>query len=344
MNLFDNILKDDESLFLNEIFLDPSFTPPKIEHRESENDFIATCIKPLFQNRTGKNLFIHGSPGVGKTLATKLVLKELQEKSDILPVYINCWESNTTHKIATEICHKLNYKFTHNKTTQELITKLTSIINEKSSVIVLDECDKIKTTDESILYPLLEKLFKKTIILIANNQSYLSFIDQRIKSRLTPSSLEFKPYSMQETESILKNRAQYAFQKEVLDEETFNLILEKTYSLKDIRTGLFLLKEAAEISESKSKRKITIEEAKEAIEKLKNFKIKDSSNLEETEKEILELIKENPEKTTKELFEIYNKEISYTTFFRKIENLQKSKQISKDKKLGKNIFSYGTLK
>jgi Cdc6-like AAA superfamily ATPase len=149
---------------------------------------------------------------------------------------------------------------------------------------------------------------------------------------------------MQETESILKNRAQYAFQKEVLDEETFNLILEKTYSLKDIRTGLFLLKEAAEISESKSKRKITIEEAKEAIEKLKNFKIKDSSNLEETEKEILELIKENPEKTTKELFEIYNKEISYTTFFRKIENLQKSKQISKDKKLGKNIFSYGTLK
>ena len=40
MNLFNKILKDNESLFLNEIFLDPSFTPPKIEHREPENEFI----------------------------------------------------------------------------------------------------------------------------------------------------------------------------------------------------------------------------------------------------------------------------------------------------------------
>jgi len=264
MSLFNNILKHNESLFLNEIFLDPSFTPPKIEHRESENEFIATCIKPLFNNRTGKNLFIYGPPGIGKTLATKLVLKQIQ--TSILPIFINCWENNTTHKIATEICHQLNYKFTHNKTTPELIEKLTSIINEKSAVIILDECDKIKTTEDSILYPLLEKLFKKTIILITNESYFLSTIDQRIKSRLTPSQLEFKSYSLQETENILKNRIKYAFQPNILNQEAFELILQKTYSLKDIRTGLYLLKEAAEISESKSQKQITIQEAKQAIE------------------------------------------------------------------------------
>jgi len=342
MSLFNNILKHNESLFLNEIFLDPSFTPPKIEHRESENEFIATCIKPLFNNRTGKNLFIYGPPGIGKTLATKLVLKQIQ--TSILPIFINCWENNTTHKIATEICHQLNYKFTHNKTTPELIEKLTSIINEKSAVIILDECDKIKTTEDSILYPLLEKLFKKTIILITNESYFLSTIDQRIKSRLTPSQLEFKSYSLQETENILKNRIKYAFQPNILNQEAFELILQKTYSLKDIRTGLYLLKEAAEISESKSQKQITIQEAKQAIEKLKDFKIKDSLNLDLTEKEILNLIKQNPNKTTKELFQLNNNQISYATFSRKLENLEKNKHISKNKKIGKNVYNYGTLK
>ena len=343
MNLFNKILKDNESLFLNEIFLDHSFTPPKIEHRESENEFIATCIKPLFQKRTGKNLFIYGQPGIGKTLATRLVLKELKEKSDITPIYINCWENNTTHKIAIETCHILNYKFTHNKTTSQLIEKIISILNKNPSVIVLDECDKIKTTEDSILYPLLEKIYKKSIILITNELFFLSSLDQRIKSRLIPSQLEFKSYSLQETENILKNRIKYAFQQNILDEDSFNLILQKTFSLKDIRTGLFLLKEAAEIAESKAKRQISIEDAQQAIEKLKEFKIKNSLNLEQTEKEILELIKQNPEKTTKELFEAYTNQTSYATFSRKIENLQKNKQISKSKKQGKNVFSYGTL-
>ena len=169
------------------------------------------------------------------------------------------------------------------------------------------------------------------------------FLDQRIKSRLIPSQLEFKPYSLQETENILKNRIKYAFQQNILDEDSFNLILQKTFSLKDIRTGLFLLKEAAEIAESKAKRQISIEDAQQAIEKLKEFKIKNSLNLEQTEKEILELIKQNPEKTTKELFETYTNQTSYATFSRKIENLQKNKQISKFKKQGKNVFSYGTL-
>ena len=59
-DLFRDILKSSESLFKNEVALDPEFVPKLIQFRENENQYIATCIKPLFQKRNGKNLIIHG--------------------------------------------------------------------------------------------------------------------------------------------------------------------------------------------------------------------------------------------------------------------------------------------
>ena len=76
-----DLFKDipESNLFRNEIALDINFTPKKIQFRETENEYIASCIKPLFQKRSGKNLLIYGCPGIGKTLACKLVLNELEE-------------------------------------------------------------------------------------------------------------------------------------------------------------------------------------------------------------------------------------------------------------------------
>ena len=81
MSLFKDILRDDESLFLNPVALDYEFIPKLIPYRENEQHFIASCIKPLFANRNGKNLLIYGKPGIGKTLAVKHVLKELEEET-----------------------------------------------------------------------------------------------------------------------------------------------------------------------------------------------------------------------------------------------------------------------
>src|SRR3989344_5505421 len=178
-DLFKDFLTGSESIFKNEIALDPEYTPKLIPFRESENKYIATCIQPLLQNRTGKNLIIHGSPGIGKTLACKNILKELEETTDdIIPIYVNCWKKNSTYQIVLELCEALNYKFIQNKRTDELITIVTEKLNKKSSVLVFDEVDKIQELD--ILYNLVENLFRKSIILITNNSSWMHKLDSRL--------------------------------------------------------------------------------------------------------------------------------------------------------------------
>ncbi len=329
-DLFKDFLNNSESLFKNEIALDIEFIPKLIPFRESENKYIATCIKPLFQKRTGKNLIISGPPGIGKTLACKNVLKELEETTDdIIPIYINCWKKNSTYQIVLEICSALNYKFVQNKRTDELISIITEKLNKKSSVIILDEIDKIEALD--ILYHLAEDIYRKTIILITNENNWVYKLDSRLKSRLLLDYLEFKPYKLEEIKEILKERVTYAFFPEVLSKEELSIIAQKTFECRDIRTGLFLLKEAAELAEEESSKKISLENIKNAIENLKDFN--KPVALDEDEKLILDLIKKNPEKTTPDLYNIYkdNKGFkSERTFIRKIKNLEKSKLIKID--------------
>ncbi len=96
MSLFKDMLKDNETLFKNTIALDYDYVPKLVPFREKHQHFIASCIRPLFQNRNARNIVIHGLPGVGKTVACKHVINELEEETDDIEVlYVNCWKKNT---------------------------------------------------------------------------------------------------------------------------------------------------------------------------------------------------------------------------------------------------------
>ncbi|MDO8628688.1 MAG: AAA family ATPase [Nanoarchaeota archaeon] len=330
-DIFKDMLKADESLFLDPLPLDPEFIPPHIEGREQEQQWVASCIKPLFSKRPGRNAFITGAPGIGKTLATKYLLQELERQTqDIYPIYINCWKKDSAHKIVLGICETLGYKFVHNRTTGELMDEITRIINKKAAVIVLDEADKI--TDESIVYQLLEDPYMKSLILISNDADYLMSLDNRIASRLNAEVINFEPYNYEETYTILQKRVHHAFVQNVFDKEAFDIIAQKTFSLRDIRAGLFLLKEAGEIAETAASRKIILKHAEQAAEKLDNFKIRSSETLNDADKELLEIIKKHSGKTSSEIFSHYQKtggEQTYRTFQRKLETLTKNRVISK---------------
>lgn len=320
-DLFKDILHGNESLFLNPQFLDSDFIPPIIKFRENEQQYIAECIKPLLMKRDGKNLLIKGSPGIGKTLASKHVLSELKKDSnDIFCVYVNCWKKDSSFKILNEICSQLNYKYVFNKSFDVLIKDISELINQKSFVIVLDEIDRL--TDNVILYSLLEDIYRKSIIMITNDDEFLSNLDPRIRSRMIPETLDFKAYTADETDFILRERADYAFVKGVIDDECFELISEKAFEFKDLRTGLFLLKESGEIAESKSSRKIIPEHTMKALEKLNSSLIKE---INDDNKDVIDLIKNNSGKTTAEIFKEYESKSgkSYRTFQRKIKDLEK---------------------
>lgn len=322
-----DLFKDipESNLFKNEVALDPSFHPKKIQFRESENEYIAECIKPLLQKRSGKNLLIYGPPGIGKTISCKNILSELEETTDdIIPFYINCWKKNTSYQIILELCDQLNYKFTQNKRFDELFNIVKQKINQKSAVFILDEADKAESLE--ILYNITEEIYRKSIILITNDNSWMYNIDSRIKSRLLPEILEFRPYNLQETTEILKSRLKLAFSKNTFNIDSFNLISQKTFELQDIRIGLFLLRESALISEFKSEF-ITEQHVLKAIEKLKDFT--KPTKLDQEESSLLEIIKQNQGKTTGEIFQMFRELTGKKerTFQKNLKNLETAKLI-----------------
>ena len=80
--------------------------------------------------------------------------------------------------------------------------------------------------------------------MITNYQDWASNLDERIRSRLIPDMLSFDQYNEEETRGILKQRREYAFVQNVWDEDAFELIVKKTAAMKDIRMGLFMMREA----------------------------------------------------------------------------------------------------
>jgi cell division control protein 6 len=336
MTHFGNILGSEESLFKNEMALDYSFIPKMIPYREMQQKQIAACIKPLFEGRNGRNLLIHGLPGIGKTVACKHVINEIEEHTeDIYVIYVNCWQRKTTYQIALEICDVLGYKFTQNKKTEDLIEMAKQMINKKSAVFVLDEVDKLEDVD--LLYYLLEEIYKKSIILITNFKSWAESLDERIKSRLTAEMLEFRPYNEQEVKGILQQRMEHAFVSGVWQDEAFDIISKRTFEIKDIRRGLYMMREAADAAEDRASRKIEQIDVEKAIKKQEEFSIKNPEELKDDTQQILELLKKSSGEKIGEIFKRYKEEggdKEYKSFQRKIKMLEQGKFIETEKQTG----------
>lgn len=336
MGLFNNMLGSNETLFKNEVALDFSFQPKLIRHREKEQFFIANAIKPLFQQRSGRNILVFGKPGIGKTIAVKHVFRELEEAYDeVLPLYVNCWQHNSSYKIAVELCDLLGNKFVQNKKTPDLFKEVLKDVNKASVVFAFDEIDKVEDFD--FLYTLLEGVYRKTIILISNYREWLLTLDDRVKSRLSPELLEFKEYTPAETKDIIQQRMELAFQSGVFNEDALTLVVSRAVDLRDIRSGLHLMREAAYLAEDDSSRTITKAYVERALQKLDELTLKTDAGLDEEHQFILNLVKLHTGKKIKELFEVYAQnggKGSYRTFHRRLAVLEEGKFIVLKKQEG----------
>ncbi len=336
MGVFKDMLKSDETLFRNSVALDYDYVPKLVPYREKEQFRMAACIKPLLNNMNGRNLLLTGRPGVGKTVACRHVLEELeQETEEVANIYINCWHHNTTYKVILEICNIISYKFIQNRKAEELFDEIKKILNRRAAVFVFDEIDKAQDFD--FLYWLLEGIHKKSIFLITNYKSWVVELDERIKSRLLAEITEFLPYSLKETEGILKERLNSAFYPNIFEEDAFKLVVNKAFEMQDIRSGLYLLKESANVAEEASSKKVTAAHAEKALLKLDEFTKHKKSDLDEECQEIYEFIKINSGKKLGDVFKVFQDKgslLNYKAFYRKIKKIEDLGLIELEKTIG----------
>ena len=330
--------------------LDYDFQPKVLKFRENEQQRFAIAIKPLLNGHTGRNLFVYGPPGVGKTTACKHVLRELEEETDqVVPLYINCWKENTTFKVFSKLCEDLGFKFLINKKTSELFSLIKTKLNKASVVFVFDEIDKLEDMD--FLYTLLDEIYRKSIFLLTNYRDSYSELDERIRSRLSPEFVFFRAYNEQEIAGILLQRREYAFVANSWDEDAFKEIVEKCAETKDLRVGLYIMREVGNIAQERSSRKITLVHVAEAIKKVDDFHIKPKEGLEDDLQFILNVIRDNTGKKIGELYSLLaeqGNEMSYKSFQRRILKLDEAKFITTEKISGKDgnstIVNYASNK
>ncbi len=336
MGLFKDMLGSEESVFQNELALDYSFIPKIIPYREQEQRSVAAAIRPLFHERTGRNVLIYGPSGVGKTVACKHLADEIeQETDDIIPIYVNCWKHSTSFRLLLEICDIIGYKFTQNKRTDELFTIVKQQLNKGGAVFIFDEVDKIEDVD--FIYTLVEEIYRKSIVLITNHKEWLIDLDNRIRSRLTPELLEFKPYTAQEIHGILRDRMQFAFVPGVWENDAFEKLAAKAGDLGDVRQGLYLMREAGNAAEDRASKKIELVDAEKAIGKLEEFSVQKSTDLDDEARFVLSLIKKNSGEKIGQMFKLYEEaggKASYRTFQRTVARLERGKFISTNKITG----------
>ncbi len=270
---FADLFKDSD-IFANREVLSPHYVPKHLLFRDRQISEIEKSLTPSLRGERGRNVFIYGKTGTGKTSCIKYVVDKVKE----LPIikakitYINCRIYNSRYRVLSKIASdhipqyaKRGYGIT------DIYEKLISWIEEdgKILVVVLDELDIVRDLDD-LLYTLTRsnsdiKSGGVTLIGVSNKISFKEALDPRSLSTLYENEFVFPPYNSSELAAIIKDRIDYGFKPNVVDPACINLaaaIAAKDSG--DARLALKIISKAGEIAENKGQKNIGVDEITEA--------------------------------------------------------------------------------
>ncbi|AMD29511.1 hypothetical protein Nps_00005 [Candidatus Nanopusillus acidilobi] len=312
---FERISNKNKNLIVDGRYFEEDYIPYEIKFRDKEKEIILSNINLFLNRNTGSNLFLYGTTGTGKTLIARYLNKGIsfysaKNKLKVKVAYINCKQvlsDDVDYYIFKRIYEELaNINIKSGVRKNDMYENIYKFIinNDYKLIIILDEVDNIfrKSENTEILYLLLRNydinfLNRIRLILISNSPSFISQLDQRIKSSFSSIiQVRFSPYNYYELREILKDRAIRALKPGSISEEDINYIsakVSKEFS-GDARIAINVLRLAATIAYNKNKEKIDREDIDEAFSSV-DLNIFESmvSTLNKTQKLILlALIKE----------------------------------------------------
>ena len=289
---FEDYLSRDP-LFVNKKILQSNYTPEDIPHRDGEIKQLAKVLAPALRKEKPSNVFVYGKTGTGKTCVSQYVVGEIyntckKNKLDVNIYYLNCKMkkvSDTEYRLIAELARGFGAKVpATGLPTEEVYKIFIDTIDSKKQllILILDEIDQlVKKIGDGILYNLTRlnselKNCEMSFVGVSNDLTFTENLDPRVKSSLSEEELVFPPYNAIQLQDILKQRAQNAFRKDVIEEG----VIEKcaAYAARehgDARRALELLRVAGELAERDNNTKVSIKYIDNAENKIERDRILD---------------------------------------------------------------------
>jgi len=258
--------KTDSSIFENPTWLQPICDPPDFFpiSREAYVESLRALLAPVLCGAAGRNVFVVGRPGTGKTLTVRFVLEQLKHQVEnssvsIGVVFVNAGRTRSPYHTLAEILRSLEVEVpVAGWQSGRLKEEFERQRQGKSIVIAIDEADSlVSKTREQLLY-YLNRQERVTLILITNQWDDLSKLPARARSTLQLAPLIFEPYTKQEAKRILVERCALAFKVGAVDDEAIDLASVFAAEMQDIRAGFNLLLTAGLLAEGHARSKVDL--------------------------------------------------------------------------------------
>ncbi|MHA1952684.1 MAG: ORC1-type DNA replication protein [Candidatus Heimdallarchaeaceae archaeon] len=324
--IFDRYLDADTVVFKQREVLSPHYVPDILPHRDDKFEEMAKILAPALRGGAPSNIFIYGTTGTGKTAVTKHVLNKLEERAKSRKLafkysYMNCQHVDTKYRVLTQLCEDIGIDVPFTGLHFDVIyQKFKEALDELDTlhVTVLDEVDMLYHKSSESLYVLTRmnsdlKKSKISIIGITNDVNFKETLDPRIRSSLSEEEMVFSPYTAEQLNDILTQRADVAFHKNVLEFGVINLCAAVgAQQHGDARRSLDLLRVSSELAERNGDEKVTeihVRKAQQVIER--NTVVEVLTSLPIQTKAVLQAIfigeGKSDEITTGDVYEIYSK-------------------------------------
>ncbi len=312
MSVFSEI--EESKIFKNEEVLSPEYLPELLPHRENGIKLLARNLLPASKGRKPQNTFLFGSPGVGKTVCTKYVFRELEEFTEkVKTVYINCWYYKSAHAVLSKIAEELNAFVQRRGTSMdEILERLVESCRKmnKGLIICLDEVDQLLGDVFYNLLRLDQYIHNPVgVVFISNNPHVFAKLEPRTRSSLNVEEIEFKSYNIEEMKDILQERVAHAFRS--VDEGVVLLCANHAVNNGgDVRVGLECLAKAGRLAENENSNKLTVAHVKKILPSVKPVKPKILEELiSDVEKIIVDILNERKKLFSSELYNCYRDKV-----------------------------------